>query len=178
MRTLTKFRAVSALCLLGLASIPLLAADLGQVIVETSMGRDTYPCIKYQGKLFMALEGVANLVQGGRPTLEPGLSLRGRELRAVPASDGSEKVEKVKIELFLGAPSLQLNPKLASAGKSALISSNVVEINGHKWVPIDDVAKATGAQVRSDSPRFEEIKVTNIKVPGQCADCALVTMTR
>jgi hypothetical protein len=173
MRTLTNISAISALCLLGLASIPLLAADLGQVIVETSMGRDTYPCIKYQGKLFMALEGVANLVQGGRPTLEPSLSLRGRELRAVPASDAGSKV---KIELW--SPRLRLNPKLASAGTSALISSNVVEINGHKWVPVDDVAEATGAQVRSDSPRFEEIKVTNIKVPGQCADCALVTMTR
>jgi hypothetical protein len=175
MRTLTKISSVSSLCLLGLTSIPLLAADLGQVIVETSLGRNTYPCIKYEGKLFMALEGVANLLQGGRPTLEPGLSLRGRELRAVPASDGSEKA---KVELFLGAPHLRLNPKLASAGKSALITSNVVEINGHKWVPVDDVAKATGAQVQSDSRRFEEIKVTNIKVPGQCADCALVTVTR
>jgi len=171
MRSVITISVASIVCLLAISSIPLFAAEMGKVVVETSLGQETYPCVKYQDKLFISLEGVADLVSGGR-TLEPGLALRGRELRAIPAMDGSSKMHKIE------HASLQLNPKLASAGRSAVISSSVVEIKGQKWVPVDDFAKASGAKVQSDSRQFEEIKVTYIKVPSQCGSCPLVTAIR
>ena len=171
MRSIITISVTSVVCLLAISSIPAIAADMGEVIVETKLGRAGYPCVKYQEKLFIPLQGVAELVSGGR-TLEPALALRGRELRAMPAMDGSSKMPKVEYA------KLQLNPSFAKAGRSAVISSNVVEIKGQMWVPVNDFAKAIGAKPQSDSRQFEEIKVTYIKVPSDCGSCPLVTARR
>ncbi len=142
-----------------------------QVVVESSWGRRAYACGKYKERLFLPLEAVAELVSGGR-TLEPGLALRPPTLLAIPAMDGSDKDAKVE-----GAW-LQLNPKLAAAGRSVVISSGVVQAEGQAWVPVDDFARATGAPVRSDSRELAEIQVTHVAIPRQCERCPLVTTMR
>ena len=171
MRSIITVSVASVVCLLAISYIPAIAADMGEVIVETGSTREGYPCVKYQEKLFIPLQAVAELVSGGR-TLEPALSLRGRELRAIPAKDGASRDMKIE------HAALQFNPKLAEAGRSAVISSNVVDIKGQKWVPVNDFAKATGAKLQSDSSRFEEIKVTYIELPSSCGSCPLVTSRR
>ena len=167
MRAVTTISSVSIFCLLAVASMPLSAQRTGEIVVETTHGQETYPGIEYRDKVYISLESVADLVSGGR-TLEPGLDLRGRELRAIPAMDGSSKAIKI------AWASLQLNPSLARAGRSAVISSNVVDIKGTNWVPLEDLVKATGA--KANIAAFPD--VCKVRVPNQCSRCTLVTAVK
>ena len=102
-----------------------------------------------------------------------------RSFIAVRDTRVSETVDaELEGGLLWPEPLVQLNPSFAKAGRSAVISSNVVEIKGQMWVPVNDFAKAIGAKPQSDSRQFEEIKVTYLKVPSDCGSCPLVTAKR
>lgn len=151
---------LSAMVLVAAASLaqvlPIHAQETLELVVETQSGKMGYPCVKYQKKLYLALEDLGRMT-GSRGMLE----LEGRKLLASDASHDAESA------LLLP------NRRLANDRQGVLISENVIELEGRYLVPLDDVMRATGARRTQTSP-----DQLSIMLPDHCSDCALVRNIR
>jgi len=168
MKQMTSF--FLALGLLGLlASAPqIFAAETGKVTIETRWGGNTFPGVEIEERVYVALQGVSQLVSGA-PTLEPALKLEGRRLLAMPVDEGAQKSHEAWIKWGEARP-LELNPRYSAKRQAGVISSGVIEWKDQKWVPVEDLAKATGAKLNIAFP-----DVCKVTVPRQCSSCVLVT---
>jgi len=155
------------ICLTGQVA-PIRAAETGLVTVETRWGRDAFPGVEIEGRVYVALQGVSQLVSGA-PTLEPALKLDGHRLYAMPLDDGAERSLKVALKMGEARP-LELNPGFAAKLQAGVISSGVISWKGQMWVPVEDLAKATGAKLNIAFP-----DVCFLRVPSRCSSCVLVT---
>lgn len=120
------------------------------------------PDIALHAQIYVALQRVSQLVSGA-PTPGPALRLDGHRLYAMPFDDAAEQ-SMTSMPRTREACRLELNPKLTTKRQAGVISSAIVSWRGQMWVPVKDLAKATGAKVNIAFP-----DACLLEVPSQCS---------